>query len=165
MAVNCYWSAMPVGHLCARNLGHETSQTTSDTFHHLRVPSPYTLQIFIWAFQMCFHLSWNDRASCAKTVPYVHPSAGWKWPQHHSVVLMSVFLKHMLLWHLSWYTPTKQFPVKLKTRTQSRVTWRGRMAEGWWGPYWLLGQPGIKTASTRIEPLKSITVCVLLSQH
>ena len=53
--------------------------------------------------------------------------------------------------------------VKDKNAIQSHM--KGQDGRRVGGPYLLLGQPGIKKTSTRIAPLKSITVCVLLSQH
>ena len=75
--------------------------------------SPYTAQIFPFEFQLCFYLSWNNKARCWKCC-FSLPSSILKWPQKNSSTLMT-FLKCTLIWQLSQYSLTKFFQMKLKT--------------------------------------------------
>ena len=75
-----------VKHHSVRNLHQETSQTTFDTFNHSR-NLLHTLQKSFFTFQLCFYLSWRDKASYAKNV-YFLSSSILKWLHKNSPILM-----------------------------------------------------------------------------
>lgn len=163
MALNCKWSARPEGQLCLRNLGHQTSQTTSDTFHHLQrlLHPPYQSLVCIpvvcspllkWQSLMCQKCSLCSSNFSMKMATKSH----WFW----WVFFLST---HICMTSVMVQSdPTLLSKVRQVQEPESQD---GVGQWGLWGPNWLLGQPGINKALTWIAPLKSFTVCFLFMQH
>ena len=75
--------------------------------------SPHTAQI-AFCVQLCFFLSWNNKAWYAENFVYFLPSSMLKWLHKNSPILVS-FFKCTLIWQLSQCSLTKSFWMKLKT--------------------------------------------------
>ena len=95
-----------------RNFQQKTLKITFDTFNrsqHLL----HTLHKSFFVFQLCFYLSWNNKARYTKNVAWFLPSSPLKWLHKNSPILVG-FFKCMLIWQLTQYNLTKLFQMELK---------------------------------------------------
>ena len=76
-----------VEHRPERNLQHETSLTTFDTFNQ----SQHLLDKSFCALQLHFYLSWKNK-EYAKNVAFFLPPSILKWLHKNSPILISLFL-------------------------------------------------------------------------
>ena len=106
-AISCYWLLVCRGQGCNQTSSNPKDSSTAkcylakmsivlrnfpNHFWHVQsvtAPSLYTAQIFYcFAFQLCFYLSWNNKAKYTKNVEYFISSLILKWLHKNSPILI-----------------------------------------------------------------------------
>ena len=83
---------LTVVHRSVRNLQHQTLQTTFWHIWSVTAPSPHSAQIFYFAFQLHFLLSWNNKAYYSENVVFSLPFSVLNWLFKNLPILIKLFL-------------------------------------------------------------------------